>query len=81
MYSIEDYDFDLKEELIAQIPASGRDRSRLLHVDRRRKTLSDCSFYDLPGLLRAGDLIVINNTRVVPARLYGKKESGGRAEK
>lgn len=80
MYSIEDYDFDLKEELIAQIPAAGRDRSRLLHVDRRKKKLSDYSFYDLPNLLRAGDLVIINNTKVVPARLYGMKESGGRVE-
>jgi len=80
MYSIEDYDFDLREELIAQTPAAGRDKSRLLYVDRRQEKLSDNNFYDLPGLLRAGDLIIINNTKVVPARLYGMKESGGRAE-
>ncbi|MGD9158205.1 MAG: tRNA preQ1(34) S-adenosylmethionine ribosyltransferase-isomerase QueA [Desulfobacteraceae bacterium] len=80
MYCIEDYDFDLREDLIAQIPAAGRDQSRLLHVDRRQEKLSDCNFFDLPGLLQAGDLIVINNTKVVPARLYGMKESGGRAE-
>ncbi len=80
MYSIEDYDFDLREDLIAQTPAEGRDRSRLLHVDRRQEKLSDYNFFDLPGLLRAGDLIVINNTKVVPARLYGMKESGGKAE-
>jgi S-adenosylmethionine:tRNA ribosyltransferase-isomerase len=80
MYRIEDYDFDLREDLIAQIPAAGRDKSRLLHVDRRLEKLSDNNFYDLPGLLQAGDLIVINNTKVVPARLYGIKESGGKAE-
>lgn len=80
MYSIEDYDFDLKEDLIAQTPATGRDQSRLLHVDRRQEKLSDNNFYDLPRLLKAGDLIIINNTKVVPARLYGMKESGGKAE-
>jgi S-adenosylmethionine:tRNA ribosyltransferase-isomerase len=80
MYSIEDYDFDLREDLIAQTPAAGRDQARLLHVDRRQEKLSDCNFYDLPVLLQAGDLIIINNTKVVPARLYGLKESGGRAE-
>lgn len=80
MYRIEDYDFELREDLIAQTPAAGRDKSRLLLVDRRQETLSDNNFYDLPGLLREGDLIIINNTKVVPARLYGIKESGGRAE-
>ena len=80
MYDIEDYDFDLNEDLIAQTPAAGRDQSRLLHVDRKEEKLTDCNFYDLPGLLKAGDLIVINNTKVVPARLYGTKESGGRTE-
>ena len=80
MYNIEDYDFDLREDLIAQTPAAGRDRSRLLHIDRRQQILSDCNFFDLPGLLQAGDLVVINNTKVVPARLYGTKESGGKAE-
>ena len=80
MYNIEDYDFDLREDLIAQTPAAGRDRSRLLHLNREQETISDRNFFDLPGLLKSGDLIVINNTKVVPARLYGAKESGGKAE-
>ncbi len=80
MYNIEDYDFDLREDLIAQTPAAGRDRSRLLHLDREQETITDRNFFDLPGLLKSGDLIVINNTKVVPARLYGAKESGGKAE-
>ena len=80
MYNIEDYDFVLREDLIAQTPAAGRDRSRLLYVDRQKEDFSDYNFFDLPGLLKAGDLIVINNTKVVPARLYGTKESGGKAE-
>ncbi len=80
MYNIEDYDFELKEELIAQTPAKERDRSRLLHIHRGFGQISDRFFFDLPVLLGPGDLIVLNNTRVVPARLYGLKESGGRAE-
>ncbi|MBN2420333.1 MAG: tRNA preQ1(34) S-adenosylmethionine ribosyltransferase-isomerase QueA [Deltaproteobacteria bacterium] len=80
MFNIEDYDFDLREDLIAQAPAAGRDRSRLLYVNTRQQGLSDHNFFDLPGLLQAGDLIVINNTKVVPARLYGVKDSGGKAE-
>ncbi len=80
MYNIEDYDYELREELIAQTPALKRDRSRLLQVDRGHGSISDHNFYGLPMLLAPGDLLVINNTRVVPARLYGQKESGGRAE-
>jgi len=80
MYDLEDYDFHLPEELIAQVPASERDASRLMVVDRCRHSLTDCRFADLPGLLRQGDLIVVNNTRVAPARLFGRKESGGRVE-
>jgi S-adenosylmethionine:tRNA ribosyltransferase-isomerase len=80
MFDIEDYDFELREELIAQSPARHRDRSRLLQVDRQHGNISDRNFYDIPMLLAPGDLLVINNTRVVPARLYGQKESGGRAE-
>ncbi len=80
MFDIEDYDFDLPAKLIAQVPVSIRDRSRLLIVDRKKKSLSGNHFFNLPKLLRPGDLLVVNNTRVVPARLFGQKESGGRIE-
>ncbi len=80
MHDIEDYTYDLPEELIAQEPALQRDESRLLCVDRERDAFSDHRFTDLPGLLKAGDLLVLNDTRVVPARLYGRKETGGRVE-
>ncbi|NLD36926.1 MAG: tRNA preQ1(34) S-adenosylmethionine ribosyltransferase-isomerase QueA [Desulfatiglans sp.] len=80
MFDIEEYDFELREELIAQTPAPDRDRSRLLYVEKLEGRISDYRFYDLPMLLTPGDLLIINNTRVVPARLYGHKESGGRAE-
>ncbi len=79
-YDVDRYDFDLPSELIAQVPVSKRDRSRLLLVDRETRSFSDYHFYDLPRLLRPGDLLVVNNTRVVPARLFGRKGSGGRAE-
>ncbi len=80
MFKIENYDYNLPEDLIAQAPAPGRDRSRLLVIRRSRETFSEHHFLDLPRLLEPGDLLVVNNTRVVPARLYGRKESGGRVE-
>ena len=73
-----DFDFALPPELIAQHPAAERSGSRLL--DGRASTPRDLSFRDLPGLLRAGDLLVVNDTRVVKARLRGKKASGGAVE-
>ncbi len=80
MFDIEDYRYDLPEELIAQEPAPERTGSRLFRLDRAREGFSDHLFRDLPGLLDPGDLLVVNDTRVVPARLYGRKESGGRVE-
>jgi S-adenosylmethionine:tRNA ribosyltransferase-isomerase len=80
MYSIDDYNYSLPEALIAQVPVSTRDQSRLMVLDRKHKGLSHCTFSDLPALLSPDDLLVINNTRVVPARLRGRKETGGRAE-
>ena len=73
------YDYELPEEKIAQNPVTPRDSSRLLVVlsrDRHRH----CIFHQLPDLLRAGDLLVFNDTRVIPARLYGRKSSGARVE-
>lgn len=80
MFNIEDYNYDLRQDLIAQVPASIRDRSRLLFVDRQTSGFFDRYFYELPGLLKAGDLLVVNNTRVVPARIFGRKDSGGQVE-
>ncbi|MEM1404135.1 MAG: tRNA preQ1(34) S-adenosylmethionine ribosyltransferase-isomerase QueA [Pseudomonadota bacterium] len=75
-----DFTYDLPDELIAQHPLSERSASRLLSVDGPSGDVSHLSFKDLPPLLRDGDLLVFNNTRVIPARLYGHKESGGRVE-
>ncbi len=80
MYDIKDYQYDLPKRLIAQEPSLRRDESRLLFMDRKGGSLSHHRFLDLPGLLTPGDLLVINDTRVVPARLYGRKETGGRVE-
>jgi len=70
----------LPEQLIAQQPLERRSDSRLLCLPRVSGELADRRFRDLPGLLNEGDLLVFNNTRVIPARLYGKKETGGRVE-
>lgn len=75
-----DFHFDLPPELIAQRPSSERAGSRLLVLDGVSETLEDRHFRDFPGLLAPGDLVVFNDTRVIPARLQGFKESGGRIE-
>ena len=80
MYRIEEYDYELPAELIAQEPAVKRDESRLLCVKRQTEEIADYRFFELPSLLKAGDLLVVNDAKVVPARLYGHKESGGRIE-
>jgi len=78
---ISDFDYQLPEELIAQRPLECRDASRMLVVDRARTTWRDSHFSELPAEIEAGDLLVLNNTRVFPARLIGKREpSGGRVE-
>jgi S-adenosylmethionine:tRNA ribosyltransferase-isomerase len=75
-----DFAFDLPEELIAQAPPSVRGASRLLALDGASGARRDLTFADLPDLLRAGDLLVRNQTRVLPARLHGTKDSGGQVE-
>jgi S-adenosylmethionine:tRNA ribosyltransferase-isomerase len=75
-----DFHFDLPPELIAQAPLAERSASRLLVVDAKRDTLEDRRFTDLVELLAPGDLLVFNDTRVLPARLHGRKETGGAVE-
>ncbi len=77
---LSDFHFDLPEELIAHYPPARRSDSRLLCMDRHSGVLQHRQFRELPSLLRAGDLLVFNNTRVIAARLFGQKESGGRVE-
>lgn len=77
MLTTEDFDFDLPEELIAQTPLTDRASSRLLVLDRKTKEMADKHFYEIIDELNAGDALVMNNTRVLPARLYGVKEETG----
>ncbi|MFZ1008765.1 MAG: tRNA preQ1(34) S-adenosylmethionine ribosyltransferase-isomerase QueA [Candidatus Sulfotelmatobacter sp.] len=76
---VSDFNFHLPEELIAQEPLSARDGSRMLHLQRTSGQYSDRLFRDFPDLLGPGDLVVFNNTRVFPARLYGRRE-GARSQ-
>ncbi len=75
---LSDFDYELPEALIAQRPLADRGASRLLHLAGDR--IEDRQFADLPGLLEPGDLVVLNDTRVIKARLFGVKPSGGRVE-
>ncbi len=75
-----DFHYELPDELIAQAPLTERSASRLLLVPPLPGALADAHVHDLPGLLRAGDLLVFNDTRVIPARLFGQKATGGRVE-
>jgi S-adenosylmethionine:tRNA ribosyltransferase-isomerase len=77
---LHDFHFDLPPELIAQKPAAQRSASRLLTLDGRDGAYGDRQFTDLPLLLEPEDLLVFNDTRVIPARIFGSKESGGRVE-
>ena len=75
-----DYYYDLPEELIAQTPAEPRDSSRLLVYDRETGKTEHRIFRDIKEYLRAGDVLVVNNTKVLPARLYAYTQNGGRVE-
>ena len=77
---VSDFDYELPEGLIAQHPLPNRSASRMLVVDRNSGSLSDRRITDLPEFLGPGDLMVFNNTRVLAARLHGRKATGGRAE-
>ena len=75
-----DFYYDLPQELIAQTPMEKRDGSRLMTLDRRTGETGHRHFYDLPSLLRPGDCLVLNDSRVLPARLIGKRAGGGACE-
>ena len=77
---VSEFDYDLPSELIAQHPLPQRSESRLLRLDARTGRLSDLAFSDFPGLVDEGDAIVVNDTRVIKARLSGRKASGGKIE-
>lgn len=77
---VSEFQFELPDALIAQFPLSGRSDSRLLALDKTSGQISHLKFLDILDLLHAGDLLVFNNTKVVPARLFGQKETGGKVE-
>ena len=77
---VSDFNYNLPEELIAQVPIKHRDESRLLVLDRNTKTFEHKVFKDIIDYLEPGDCLVRNNTKVIPARLYGKKETGANVE-
>lgn len=77
---LSDFDFELPAELIAQYPTAQRSQSRLLVISQKKETFDHQYFYQLPQHLRPGDLLVFNDTRVMPARFYGVKETGGKIE-
>jgi S-adenosylmethionine:tRNA ribosyltransferase-isomerase len=74
---LSDFDYELPDELIAKYPPGNRRDSRLLVVG---ESLADRQFTDFPSMLNAGDLLVFNDTRVIRARLFGRKQTGGRVE-
>ena len=80
MFQLKDYGYHLPQELIAQRPAGRRDASRLLCLDRSSGATTHRVFSDLPDLLAPSDVLVVNDTEVIPARMYGRKASGGKVE-
>lgn len=77
---VKDFYYDLPEELIAQTPIEKRDESRLMILNREEETIENKTFKDIFYYLKPGDVLVRNNTKVIPARLYGKKETGANVE-
>ena len=80
MFSLTDYDYRLPKRCIAQTPARPRDHCRLMVFDRKTGEITHRRFFELGNILLPTDLLVVNDTRVVPARLPGKKETGGKAD-
>ena len=77
---VSDFNYELPEELIAQVPLEKRDESRLMVLDRDKQTIEHKKFKDIIDYLEPGDCLVRNNTKVIPARIYGKKETGAHVE-
>ena len=77
---VSEFNYDLPEELIAQTPLEKRDESRLMVLDRSKQTIEHKTFKDIIDYLEPGDCLVRNNTKVIPARIYGKKETGAKVE-
>ena len=78
--SLNEFDFDLPEELIAHYPKEKRDSSKLLHFDQTNTSLTDLSFNDITNLLPSNSVIVLNNTKVIKARVFTKRKTGALIE-
>ena len=77
---LSDFDYNLDESLIAQLPSQKRENSRLMHLCRANKTIEHLHFYDIVNLLSDNDLLVLNDTKVFPARIFAKKVTGAKIE-
>jgi S-adenosylmethionine:tRNA ribosyltransferase-isomerase len=77
---LSDFNYTLPKELIAQHPVSERQKCRLMALDRAKRSIEHKSFEDVLGILKKGDLLVLNDTKVIPARLFGKRKTGGKVE-
>lgn len=77
---LKDFDYELPEELIAQVPEQKRENSKMMVLDKNAKTIEHKHFYDITDYFDENDVLVLNNTKVIPARLYGKKETGANIE-
>jgi S-adenosylmethionine:tRNA ribosyltransferase-isomerase len=80
VFDIESYDYKLPQDLIAQNPADRRQDSRLLVLGKKTGSIRHLRFYEIADLINPGDLLVVNNTKVLPARLFGRKQTGGKVE-
>ena len=78
--NVSEFNYELPEELIAQTPIEKRDESRLMVLNKEKQTIENKTFKDIIDYLKPGDVLVRNNTKVIPARLYGKKETGANVE-
>lgn len=78
--NVSEFNYELPEELIAQVPLEKRDESRLMVLNRKKQTIEHKTFKDIIDFLQPGDCLVRNNTKVIPARIYGKKETGANIE-
>ncbi|MFA5255589.1 MAG: tRNA preQ1(34) S-adenosylmethionine ribosyltransferase-isomerase QueA [Candidatus Omnitrophota bacterium] len=77
---LSEFDYDLPKELIAKYPLKERDKCRLMVIDREERSVSHKVFGDIPGYLKKGDCLILNDTKVMPARLFGKRATGGKVE-
>ncbi len=78
--NVSEFNYNLPEELIAQTPIEKRDESKLMILDKKTQTIEHKIFKDILNYLKPGDVLVRNNTKVIPARIYGKKETGANVE-